>query len=218
MTLSDLSIERPVLTWMMTLSILVFGVLGFARLGVDQYPRMDFAIVTVTTVLDGASPEVMEEDVTDVLEEFLNTIAGLRNLNSLTLHGISRIIVEFDLATDLDVAAQDVRDKVALARMRLPREIEAPIVEKADMSAFPIVWVPLITDRSVVETSEYARLRVRPQLQTIPGVGAVEMFGRLDSAGLVILGFGHRRDHLARKGVQFRGHIDMALVEKRSNC
>ena len=180
MTLSDLSIERPVLTWMMTLSVLVFGVLGFVRLGVDQYPSMEFPVVTVTSVLEGASPEVMEEDVTDVLEEFLNTIAGLRNLTSLTLHGSSRISVEFDLTTDLDVAAQDVRDKVALARMRLPKELEAPVVEKTDMGSFPIVWVPIITDRTVVETSEYTRLRVKPQLQTIPGVGAVQMFGRLD--------------------------------------
>ena len=180
MTLSDLSIQRPVLTWMMTLSVLVFGVLGFVRLGVDQFPSMEFPIVTVTSIMEGASPEVMEEDVTDVLEEYLNTIAGLRNLNSQTLHGSSRISVEFDLSTDLDVAAQDVRDKVALAALSLPPQLQAPVVEKADFGSFPILWVPIITDRSVVDTSEYVRLRVKPQLETIPGVGAVQMFGQLD--------------------------------------
>ncbi len=110
MTLSDLSIERPVLTLMMMLSILVFGMLGYNRLGVDQYPSMDFPVVSVTATMEGASPEVMEEDVTDVLEEHLNTISGLRNLRSTTLHGASRISVEFVLDKDIDVATQDVRD------------------------------------------------------------------------------------------------------------
>ncbi|MCZ6463048.1 MAG: efflux RND transporter permease subunit [Proteobacteria bacterium] len=180
MTLSDVSIERPVLTLMMILSIIVFGVLGYQRLGVDQYPNMEFPVVTVGATLEGASPEVMEEDVTDVLEEQINTIAGLRNLSSTTIHGITRIYAEFGLDTDIDVAAQDVRDRISMARRDLPANLDPPVVSKLNMSNFPIVWVPLMTERTMVESSEYVRYHVKPELETIPGVGAVQMFGRLD--------------------------------------
>jgi HAE1 family hydrophobic/amphiphilic exporter-1 len=165
---------------MMTAAIVLIGLLGYVRLGVDQFPNMEFPVVTVTAEMEGASPEVMEEDVTDVLEEFLNTVPGLRKISSRTLHGISQVRAEFELGVDIDVAAQDVRDKLALARRELPVELEPPVVQKVDTSNFPIVWVPLITERSIVETSEYTRLMVKPDMETIPGVGAVEMFGRRD--------------------------------------
>ena len=180
MTLSDLSIRRPVTTWMMTAAIVLIGGLGYVRLGVDQFPNMEFPVVTVTAQMEGASPEVMEEDVTDVLEEYLNTAPGLRKISSITLHGISQVRIEFELDIDIDVAAQDVRDKLALSRIDLPTDIEPPVVAKVDTSNFPIVWVPLITERPIVDTSEYTRLVVKPNMQTIPGVGAVEMFGRRD--------------------------------------
>ena len=180
MTLSDLSIRRPVTTWMMTAAIVLIGGLGYVRLGVDQFPSMEFPVVTVTAVMPGASPEVMEEDVTDVLEEFLNTVPSLRKISSITLHGITQVRTEFELNTAIDIAAQDVRDKLALARGDLPVDLEPPVVQKVDTSSFPIVWAPLITERPIVDTSEYTRLVVKPNMQTIPGVGAVEMFGRRD--------------------------------------
>jgi hydrophobe/amphiphile efflux-1 (HAE1) family protein len=179
-TLSDLSIKRPVMTWMMTAAIVLIGALGYVRLGVDQFPNMEFPVVTVTAQMEGASPEVMEEDVTDVLEEYLNTVPGLRKISSLTLHGISQVRIEFELHINIDVAAQDVRDKLSLARVDLPVDLDPPVVAKVDTSNFPIVWVPLITERPIVDTSEYTRLVVKPNMQTIPGVGAVEMFGRRD--------------------------------------
>jgi HAE1 family hydrophobic/amphiphilic exporter-1 len=176
----DHCIHRPVLTWMLTLAVILFGVLGYQQLGVDQYPNMEFPVITVMAIMEGASPEVMEEDVTDVLEEYINTISGLRNMNSRTQHGVAQIIIEFDLSKDIEVAAQDVRDKLSLAGHSLPLELEPPVVQKVDMTSFPVVWVPVITERRVVDTSEYVRLQLKPQLETIPGVGAVEMFGRLD--------------------------------------
>jgi HAE1 family hydrophobic/amphiphilic exporter-1 len=176
----EICIRRPVLTIMLTLSVILFGVLGYQRLGVDQYPSMEFPIVTVMAIMEGASPEVMEEDVTDVLEEYINTIEGLRNLKSKTQHGVAQLIVEFSLGKDIDVAAQDVRDKISLARLDLPSDLEPPIVQKVDMTGFPVVWIPVITERKVVDTSEYVRLQLKPQLEKIPGVGAVEMFGRRD--------------------------------------
>ena len=126
MTLSDVSIQRPILTWMMMLALIVFGLLGYNRLGVDQFPNMDFPVLSVTAVLEGASPEGIEEDVTDVLEEQLNTIAGVRTIWSTSAEGAAGIRVEFELGTDLDVVVQDVRDKVAMARMGLPPAMHQP--------------------------------------------------------------------------------------------
>ena len=180
MALSDVAIHRPILTWMMTLALLVFGVLGFLRLGVDQFPNMDFPVLTVQAALEGATPEGMEEDVTDVLEEHLNTIAGVRSIRSTSYQGVALIVVEFDLDTDLDIAAQDVRDKAALARVALPVTLEPPVVGTFDPNDTPVLWIPFDSHRTVVETSEAVRRQVNPYLETIPGVAGVAMFGRQD--------------------------------------
>lgn len=180
MTLSDVSIRRPILTWMMMLSLIVFGLLGYFNMGVDAYPKMEFPVVMVTAELEGASPEVMEEDVTDVLEENLNTIAGVRQLSSTSSQGFAVLVVEFELDRDLDDAAQDVRDKVARARRELPRDVEPPVVDKVNPADQPILWIPIQTDRTIVDTSEFVRLHLKPELETIPGVGSVVMFGRRD--------------------------------------
>ncbi len=182
MTLSDISIQRPVLTWMMMLALLVAGCIGYARLGVDQFPPMDFPTVMVVANLEGANPEGMEEDVTDVLEENLNTIAGVRSLRSTTLAGVSQIFVEFAIGTDLDKAIQDVRDEVAKARRLLPREVEPPTVSKTNFDDQPILWIPFQSTRPEVETSEYVRRHVKPVLETIDGVGGITVFGRRDRA------------------------------------
>ncbi len=180
MTLSDLSIGRPVLTWVMVLGLLVFGALAYSRLGVDQFPRMDFPVVMVFATLEGASPEGMEEDVTDVLEEQLNTIAGIRSLRSTSRHGVSTIAVEFELGTDLDLAIQDVRSEVGAARRSLPRGVEPPTVAKMNMADQPILWIPFSSTRPLVEASEYIRRHIEPLIETIEGVGGVEIFGRRD--------------------------------------
>jgi HAE1 family hydrophobic/amphiphilic exporter-1 len=178
----DVFIRRPILTLMLTLSLLVFGVLGYQRLGVDQFPNMDFPVVTVTAVLEGASPDVVEQDVTDVLEEHLNTIAGVRSLTSTSAHGAAFIAIEFELGRDIDIAAQDVRDKIARARYELPADVEPPVVDKEDFGDEPILWLPAQSNRSLVEVSEYVRHQVKPQLETISGVAGVVLFGRRDRA------------------------------------
>ena len=178
----DLFIRRPILTLMLTLSLIVFGVLGYQRLGVDQFPDMDFPIVTVSSQLEGASPEVIEQDVTDVLEEHLNTIAGVRQLRSKSYHGTSVITVEFELGRDIDIAAQDVRDKVARARYQLPQDVEPPVVDKEDFGDEPVLWVPINSDRPLVEASEYVRHFVKPRLETIHGVASVVLFGERERA------------------------------------
>jgi hydrophobe/amphiphile efflux-1 (HAE1) family protein len=176
----DLCIRRPVMTWMLMLALVVFGVLGYNRLGVDQFPNMEFPVVIAIAQLPGASPEVMEEDVTDVLEEHINTVPGLRRLRSTTSHGLSTVVAEFELDRNLDTAAQDVRDKIARARGQLPVDLEPPVIDKLNPADQPILWIPMLTDRTPVETSEYIRQHVKPQMETIKGVAAVTMFGRRD--------------------------------------
>jgi len=180
LTLSDLSIDRPVLTWMMILALVVFGVLGYNRLGVDMFPNMEFPVLSVTAMLENATPEGMEEDVTDVLEEGFNTIAGVRKISSTSYHGTSSIEVEFELGTDLDVATQEARDKVAQARYELPPEVEPPVVANFNPNDQPVLWIPLDTDRGPVETMEVVKRQLNPRFETIPGVAGVELFGGLD--------------------------------------
>lgn len=181
MTLSDVSVRRPVFIWMIALALLVFGALGYTRLGVDQYPDMEFPQAVVTAELEGATPEGIEQDVTDVLEEHLSTISGVRAVRSVSYAGIARIIVEFQLGVDLDTAIQDVRDQVAKARRRLPAELEPPQVEKIRMGSFPILYVPFSSStRPLVEVSEYVRRQVKPVLETVPGVAGVHLQGKRD--------------------------------------
>jgi hydrophobic/amphiphilic exporter-1 (mainly G- bacteria), HAE1 family len=175
-TLSDVSIRRPVLTWMLVLALLTFGVLGYSRLGVDQYPDLEFPIVTVDATLEGASPEGIEEDVTDLLEERLNTIGNVRTLRSTSYQGIARVEVEFELGTDLDVAIQDVRDQVAVARQRLPKETETTVT-RLDNSSWAVVYAPLYSQMPAVEVTRYIDDHVKPLLETIPGVASVSIFG-----------------------------------------
>jgi len=182
MNFIDLCIRRPILTWMLTLSLIVFGVLGYRQLGVDQMPNMEFPVVTVTAQLEGAAPEVMEEDVTEVLEEHLNTIGGLRSLSSTTFHGAATIVAEFELERDIDQATQDVRDKVARARWALPKELEPPVVDKINMSNRPIVWIPINSTRSAVDLTEYIKYTMQPYIETIDGVASTEIFGRRERA------------------------------------
>jgi len=179
-TLSELSIRRPIFTWMVMLALIVFGVLGYQRLGIDQFPTIEFPVLTVTAELEGASPEGIEEDVTDVLEEQLNTIAGVRSIESMSFHGTSIVTVEFVLGTDLDVVAQEVRDNVASARRLLPNEVEPPVVGYFSPNDQPILWMPFETNRTPVDTSEYIRRQIKPVFETIPQVAGIALFGRRD--------------------------------------
>ena len=179
MTLSDMSIDRPVLTWMLVIALGTFGVLGYLRTGVDQYPEMEMPTLSVFATLEGATPEGMEEDVTDVLEEQIFSISGVKRLRSTSMGGSSRIEVEFVLGTDLDVAVQDVRDQVAQAMGSLPDGIDLPTVSRRRASGMPLMYAPFFSDRPIVELSEYVERHVKPQIESIPGVAAAIVFGEL---------------------------------------
>ncbi len=176
MLLSDTAIKRPVFTTMLVVSMLLFGYLGIRKMGIDQMPKVDFPYITITTVLPGASPDIVESDVTVPIEQQLNTIEGVKQINSTSALGVSQILVQFQLDRNVDVAAQDVRDKVALAKANLPTDAEEPLVQKLDINAQPVVWVAL-TGLDVKTMSVFADEVLKPRLQTLEGVGDVQLAG-----------------------------------------
>lgn len=182
MFLPEISVKRPIFATMIFAAIVVFGLIGYNRLVVDEYPHVDFPYVSVTTTLSGASPEVIEADVTDPLEEEINTIPGIKNLRSSSADGVSQIVVEFELERDIDIAAQDVRDKVAVARYKLPDDIEPPIVDKEDPQAQPIMWLAVSGDKSLREISDYAHYDLKPKFEILEGVGSILEGGKRQRA------------------------------------
>jgi multidrug efflux pump len=178
MKLSDLSIRRPVLASMASLALVLFGALGYTRLSVREFPDVDPPIVSVSTVLPGANPQVVESAVTDILEEELSTVEGLRTLTSSSGEGISNIVLEFNLSRDVEAAAQDVRDKVARVRERLPEDVEEPVVAKEDADAQPFYWLALSGENyDLLQLSDIGDRLVKSRLQTLPGVGQARIFG-----------------------------------------
>ena len=178
MNISELSIRRPVLATVMTVIILLFGIIGYFYLGVREYPSVDNPIISVQCSYAGANADVIENQITEPLEQNINGIPGIRSLTSVSQQGSSRITVEFDLSVDLETAANDVRDKVSRAQRYLPRDCDPPTVSKADADASPILMVALQSEkRPLLELSEIADLTVKEQLQTIPDVSSVSIWG-----------------------------------------
>lgn len=178
MSLSSISIQRPVLAMVMSIIIIVFGVLGYTYLGVREFPSVDPPIITVSTNYVGANADVIESQITEPLEESINGIAGIKSLTSASRDGRSTITVEFDIDIDMEAAANDVRDRVSRALFNLPPDIDMPIVSKADADATPIVFLNIQSDtRSLLELSEIANNIFKERLQTINGVGSVQIWG-----------------------------------------
>ena len=178
MNISELSIRRPVLATVFTLIILIFGAIGYLYLGVREFPSVDNPIISVSCSYPGANADVIENQITEPLEQNINGIPGIRSLTSVSQQGNCRIIVEFELSVDLETAANDVRDKVSRAQRYLPRDCDPPTVSKADADARPILMVAIQSDkRSLLELSEIADLTVKEQLQTIPEVSSVQIWG-----------------------------------------
>lgn len=178
MMISDMSIRRPVLASMLSLALVLFGVIGYTQLAVREFPDVDAPIVSVTTVLPGANPQVVESAVTDILEEELSTVEGLRTLTSSSGEGVSNITLEFNLERGVEAAAQDTRDKVARIRERLPEDVEEPVVAKQDADAQPFFWLALSGENyDLLQLSDLGDRLVKSRLQTLPGVGQARIFG-----------------------------------------
>ncbi|MEO8591030.1 MAG: efflux RND transporter permease subunit [Flavobacteriales bacterium] len=179
MSLSSVSLRRPVLAMVMSILIIIFGGIGFGFLGVREYPSIDPPIITVRTSYTGASAEVVESQITEPLEKTINGIAGIRSISSSSNLGVSTITVEFDLAVELEAAANDVRDKVSQAARQLPQDIDAPpVVTKSDANSDAIISMTVeSTTRGPLEVSDYASNVILERLQTIPGVSTVQIWG-----------------------------------------
>lgn len=177
MTLSDTAIRRPVFAVMLIGGLVLLGVISAGRLGLDLYPRVEFPFVIVTTSLDGAAPETVEREVTQVLEESINTIEGIRSLRSASSDSLSLLFVEFELECDVGEKAQEVRDKISAVRADLPREVDPPVVDRVDPDATPMLAVMVAGPASIRTLSEYADKRIKPRIERVAGVGSVELVG-----------------------------------------
>jgi multidrug efflux pump len=179
MSLSSTSINRPVLATVFSIVILVFGLIGVTYLGVREFPSVDPPIISVSTSYPGANSDVIETQITEPLEQSINGIPGIRTLRSESRQGDSHITVEFELSVDMETAANDVRDKVSLATRMLPRDVDPPTISKEDADATPIMFIAIKSQkRSMLELSEIAELTFKEQLQTIPGVSSIMVWGQ----------------------------------------
>src|SRR5690606_18335767 len=178
--LSTISIKRPVLTIVMNLILILFGIIGYTFLGVREFPSIDPAQISVRTNYAGANADIIESQITEPLEKSINSIDGIRNISSSSNQGSSNITIEFNLSKNLEEAANDVRDKVSQALRSLPQDIDAPpVVSKADADSEPILTMTMQSaTKNVLELSDYAEKVIAQRLQTIPGVSSVQIWGQ----------------------------------------
>jgi HAE1 family hydrophobic/amphiphilic exporter-1 len=175
--LAELCVKRPVFAWVLILSLVVVGLFAFTRLGVDRFPNIDIPSVAITTRLPGAAPEQVETEVTDKIEEAVNTISGIDTLTSNSSEGVSQVVVSFVLEKDANVAAQEVRDKINRVLPLLPRTVIQPQVEKLDPTASPVLTVAVTAQKPLRDITEYADKVLRRQLESSDGVGQVLVIG-----------------------------------------
>jgi multidrug efflux pump len=212
MRLSELSIQRPVFATVLSLAIILFGVIAFTRLPVREYPDIDPPIVSVTTFYRGASPNVVETEITDILEEQFATLEAVKTITSSSREQGSVITIEFELSRDVEQAANDVRDRVSRIRGSLPREADDPIIAKVDVNAQPIFWIALSSDRhNGLELSEAGDLILKERIQRLPGVGGVFIGGERRYAMRVWLD----AQRMANRGVT-TGDVEQAIQRENA--
>jgi hydrophobe/amphiphile efflux-1 (HAE1) family protein len=187
MTLADISIRNHVFAWILMIALIGFGILCytgvgtvFRGLGVSQNPDVDFPVVNISITWEGASPEIMETDVVDLVEDAVTSVEGVKEVSSSSRQGSASITVEFELERDIDVAMQDVQSKISQLQRRLPLGIDPPIVSKTNPEDEPIMRIAVVGSRPPTFVADYIRNVIRPQLQTIPGVGEIQLQGFRD--------------------------------------
>ncbi len=178
MSLSSVCIKRPVLSIVISILLVIFGIFGFMNLEVREYPNIDPPVITVNTSYPGANSDVIESQITEPLEQSINGIDGIRIMTSQSREQSSQISIEFDLSKDIDAAANDVRDRVSRVQRQLPPDITNPSVEKADADAVPILIVFVKSDsKDILEVNQFASNVIAERIQTIQGVSSVRIFG-----------------------------------------
>src|SRR5262245_11266296 len=175
MTLSDVSIKNPVFAVMLSAAMVVFGYLGYRGMGISQFPEIDFPVVNITTNWEGARPEIVDAEVTDVIEDAISGVEGIDYISSQSLQGQSVVTVFFHLHRDIDGAMVDVKNAVSAAANRLPRarDIDPPTISKVNFNKFPVMWLSVHGTRPLHELSAFVDDHLKQQIQTIPGVGSV---------------------------------------------
>ncbi|MBI5899725.1 MAG: efflux RND transporter permease subunit [Rhodocyclales bacterium] len=180
MTLPELSVKRHVLAWMLNAVLVLFGVISFSRIGMDRLPYIEFPVVSVTTALKGANPDIVDASITNLIESSVNSVPGIEHIQSTSSPGVSVINITFGLEKNVDVAYNEVQSKVNQVLRRLPRDVDPPIVAKVETNASPMFWMALQGDRTQQQLNQYALNVVKKKLETIDGVGEVRLGGRRD--------------------------------------
>ena len=175
--LAEICVRRPVFATMLILSLTVVGFFSFKALGVDLFPKIDLPTITVTVINPGASPQEIETEITDKVEGAVNTISGIDELRSTSVEGVSQVFITFLLEKNADVAAQEVRDKVNLIVTNLPETAEQPIIQKLDTDAAPVLRIAVSAPRSLREVTDIADKQIKQRIESINGVGQVEIVG-----------------------------------------
>ena len=177
MLLSDTAIKRPVFTSMIMLGLAIFGVISLRTLGVDLFPRVEFPVITVISVLPGADPNTVETTVSKPIEDALSSISSIKHLRSTSADSVSQVVVEFELEKNIDVAFQEVQAKLSTVRSDLPIDLEDPVVEKFDIDSTPIMAVVVAGNQSIQEISHIADKVVKSRLQHVKDVGQIKLVG-----------------------------------------
>jgi len=180
MNITEVCVRKPVFAWMLMAGTVVFGIVALSRIGISQFPDVDFPTITVNVTWEGAAPDVVEHDVVEIVEEAVAQVEGIRSITSTSRQGSANVTVELDLSRDVDVALQDVQTKVAQAQRRLPTDIDPPTVSKSNPEDNPIMWIGLSGPFPQQLISDVARYQIKEKLQTLPGVGEIQMGGWLE--------------------------------------
>src|SRR5512141_670969 len=175
--LAEICVKRPVFATMLILSIVVVGMFSFISLGVDLFPKIDFPTITITVLNPGASPQEIETEISEKIEEAVNTISGIDELRSSSVEGISMVFVQFVLEKDVNVAAQEVENRVQTVIPNLPETAEQPTVQKLDTDAAPVLRISISAPTSLRDVTEVAKHQVKERIESVSGVGQISMIG-----------------------------------------
>ncbi len=180
MTLPELSIRRHVLAWMLNAVLVLFGLIAYQRIGMDRFPYIEFPVISVTTTVKGANPDIVDASVTNLVESAANTVPGIEHIQSTSSPGVSQVNITFALEKDVDIAFNEVQAKLNQVLRRLPKDADPPVVAKVETNTQPIMWLALQGDRTQQQLNQYAANVVKKRLESIDGVGEVRLGGRRD--------------------------------------
>src|SRR5690606_22680812 len=180
MTLPELSIKRHVLAWMVSGLLVLLGIISYQRIGVDRLPYIEFPIISVTTTLIGANPDIVDASITSIIETAVNTIPGIEHIQSNSSPSVSVTTITFGLEKNIDVAYNEVQSNIGQIVRRLPDDIDPPVVRKIETNARPVMWLALQGDRTLQQLNLYGFNIIKKKLETINGIGEVRLGGRRD--------------------------------------